>query len=160
MAVPAADPPPNFPPAPPEPATSAAHGGVALLGWSLRNLRLLFLQFVPSVEDSGSQQPLQDGLVHPQLGSDAALGGGEDRGVSAQRAADDETARGRKRAVVRARCPAQEPEAALTEAVDAAQLPGAAATRVVGPVTNSTLELWPHVRILTRFEPDTKLLFL
>lgn len=140
MTAPAADLPPNFPPAPPESAASAAHGGVALLGWSLRNLRLLIRFFLP-VEDSGGQQPLQGGLVHPQLGSDAPLGGGEDRGVSAQRAADDEAVCGRMEVVAGARGSAQEPQAALTEAVFAVQLPGAAATRVVGPVTNSALGL-------------------
>lgn len=133
MAAPAADLPPHLPPPPPEPPSSDARGGVSLLGWTLWDLRLVLL-----VQDSCSQQPLQGGLVHPQLGPDAPLRG-EDGVLPAQRAADEPVAQ--RSGVSGPRRQAQGPQAALAEAVFAAELPGAAETRVVGPVTNRALDL-------------------
>lgn len=92
---------PNFPPSSPERAASGDRGGVALLGCRRRFLAILtavldltvplflpvLVLLILLVEDSRGQQPLQDALVHPQLGSHLPLSG-DGGGLSAQRADD------------------------------------------------------------------------
>lgn len=148
---------PNFPTRPPEPPSSGARRRVALLGSALGRRRhllvvtavlnltvLLFLLRVLLVEDSRGQQPLQDALVHPQLGSDLPLSG-DGCGVSAQRA-DDRRVRSQTR-LTGPLGSRQGQQAALAEAVFALELPGTPPTSVKGPVTNSTLELWIHAAV-------------
>lgn len=139
--------PPDFFPGPPEPSASCVRERRSLLGCSvwkrpllLRLLFRLFLLLLLPVEDSLCQQPLQDGLVHPQLGSHLSFPGyGGD--VPAQRAGDGPGA------PLGPRRPGQQQQAALAEAVAAEKLPGTPPTRVKGPVTNSALEFGTHVRV-------------